>query len=175
VSLKGCPDDMQMLCKDDEYVILNGMVKNTTASPELIDCFVESVGQDAEIATTNLANDWHDKFMQNRVSFISTCSTYDYENLARYPDNYEGNSIQIKGTVLQTDVVYGSNVVLMDVGDGNIIYVDYSGKQVRDPEILKGDTISFYGTFLGLKTYLTVLGANNTVPYITALYSSINT
>ena len=100
--------------------------------------------------------------------------TYSYEELARYPRKYEGEKIVITGTVLQTDIVWGDNVVLLNVGQGDLVYINYVGKQNSDPEILQDDRITFYGECANTKTYTTVLGNDNTVPYIIAPYSSIN-
>lgn len=173
-SLKGCPQEMQDMCSEGEYVVISGVVKAGFGSPSISDCFVECVGPEAENPAKQSAEIWKENYKAEREQFISSCGTHTYEELARYPDKYSDEHIWANGTVLQTDVIWGENVVLLDIGNGGLIYINYAGKQFSDPEILKNDKVSFYGKCAGTKTYVTVLGNNNTVPYVIALYSSIN-
>jgi len=173
-SLKGCPQDMQDLCSEDQYVVISGVVHDGAGSPSVSDCFVECIGDDAELLSNQSETAWLQNYQELRVNYISTCAEYSYEELARFPEKYIGNHIKISGHVLQTDTVWGENIVLLDVGQGDLVYISYTGKQYRDPEILQDDEIVFYGECSGTKTYTTVLGNNNTIPLVIALYSSIN-
>lgn len=49
VSLKGCPQEMQDMCSEGQYVILSGKLKYELRSIFFSDCYVESVGEDAAI------------------------------------------------------------------------------------------------------------------------------
>lgn len=173
-SLKGCPQEMQNLCSEDQYVVISGVVQDDTGIPSVSDCFVECVGEQAELLANQSETTWLQNYQELRTNYISTCAEYSYEELARFPEKYTGNHIIISGHVLQTDTVWGENVVLLDVGQGDLVYISYTGKQYRDPEILQDDEIVFYGECSGTKTYTTVLGNNNTIPLIIAMYSSIN-
>lgn len=174
-SLIGCPGAMQDLCVEDEFVVLSGIVHADIGFPSVSECYIECVGEEAEIIEEQSKAQWKQRWNDEREEFLETCNnTYSYEELARYPRKYEGEKIVITGTVLQTDIVWGDNVVLLNVGQGDLVYINYVGKQNSDPEILQDDRITFYGECANTKTYTTVLGNDNTVPYIIALYSSIN-
>ena len=172
-SLKGCPPEMQDLCSEDQYIVISGVVQDNGGIPSISECFVECVGDQAELLANQSETAWLQNYQELRTNYISTCAEYSYEELARFPENYIGNHIRISGHVLQIDTVWGENVVLLDVGQGDLVYISYTGKQYRDPEILQ-DEIVFYGECSGTKTYTTVLGVYNTIPLIIALYSSIN-
>lgn len=173
-SLKGCPQGMQDLCTEGQYVVISGVVEDSSWSASVSDCFVECVGDEAELLSKQSEDIWLQNYQELRAIYISECEKYSYEELARFPEKYIGEQIEVSGRVLQTTVVWGDNVVLLDIGQGNLIYINYTGKQHRDPEILPNDDIIFYGECSGTKTYTTVLGSNSTIPYIVALYSSFN-
>lgn len=174
ISLKGCPQEMQDMCTEDQYAIISGKVISGAGRAEFIDCYVEEVGAAAQNAAETVDRDWLEAWTAKRASFIESCQLVSYDELSRNPDRYTNEKIYFSGTVLQTDIQYGENIILLDIGNREIVYVSYVGKQARDPEILENDKITLYGTYLGVKTYLTVLGTNNTVPYLNALYSNIN-
>lgn len=173
-SLKGCPDEMQDICIEDEFVVLSGVIHTTFSKPSLSECYVECVGDKAQSMAEQSESTWKQNWISQREEYIQDCATYEYDSLARYPDQYEKKHIAVSGSVIQCDTIWGENVVLLDVGQSNVIYVSYVGKQHSDPEILVGDKLTFYGECAKTKTYTTVLGNNNTVPYLMALYSSAN-
>ena len=173
-SLHGCPQEMQDLCIENQYVVISGVVKDGVLAPYVYDCFVECVGEPAEVLAKQSEAAWLQKYQEQRIDYISTCADYSYEELARFPQNYTGNHIKISGRVLKTATNWGNNIILLDIGGGNCVYIDYTGKQYRDPEILPGDEIVFYGKCSGKTTYSTILDDSSPLPLITALYSSFN-
>ena len=96
--------------------------------------------------------------------------TVTYDNLARNTESYGGQTIQVRGTVIQ--VVEGSwdttVTLLVRVEDGNIVLVRYKGARVLD-----NDVIDLYARVEGRTSYTTVLGAKLTVPELTALFLEI--
>ena len=174
VSLKGCPQEMQDLCIEDEYVVISGVISNSPGLPRLSDCFIECVGNEAKNILDQNNALWAQTYQTMRQNYISSCATFSYEQLARFPDNNLGEKISVGGTVVQVDTIWGENVVLLNVGNNQLIYISYVGKLHSDPEILPGDQISFHGETAGLKTYTTILGMNRTIPLVIAHYSSIN-
>ena len=64
--------------------------------------------------------------------------------------------------------------ILLDTGNGDLVYVHYEGKQYHDPEILKNDQITFYGKYDGKRYYTISETESERLPYLTAQYSSIN-
>lgn len=175
IVLRGCPASMQDMCVEDEYVIVSGVVESSAGSPTLSDCFVECVGADAEALAAQTEDTWRQNYREQREEYISSCKQYSYEELARNPNQYREERIEVSGSVVQTTRNDGEYVVLLDVGQGNLIYVAYTSRLYQDPRILEDDQITFYGECSGIKTYLTVLGSDNTVPYVIAPYSSFNT
>lgn len=175
-NLAGCPSEMFQLCQEDEFVVISGVVENISSfyDPSLVDCYVECVGPDAEAMANDSAENWQNQYYDKRNEYISTCSEYDYEYLARYPEDNIGNRIVISGTVFQTTYVNGDHIILLDIGNDNLIYVNYVGEKYTDPEILQDDYITFYGECAETAMYYNTLGSLRTLPQVTAQYSSMN-
>lgn len=185
--IDGIPLDVLEQCAqgEGEPVVLSGKVIILRDEPRLVDCWVESIGQQAEQSELETENTYRSSYAKARADFISSCTPYAYEELARFPDNYKGERVEVSGTIYQIDntnyLVTSDSIIesqgiphiLVDVG-GALVYVAYSGISSDDALLLVGDSVIFYGSFFGQKTYITVLGSNNTVPYISAQYSSIN-
>lgn len=174
VDLFGCPEAMQALCKENDYVLLSGVVIHNIHGLRMIDCYVECVGEEAEALSLQSAADWKIRWDEKRELYISECEESSYEHLARYPDQYDGSQITVSGRVVKIDVGLSWDSILLDVGDGDLMYVRYSGKQYRDPEILKNDRITFYGEYLGKQNYAVSEKEDEHLPYLVAQYSSIN-
>lgn len=102
------------------------------------------------------------------------CTWYDYEDVARYPDDYLNDYVAFGGEVLQ--VIEHDNDIQLRIyveDDSNkCIYVKYKRKK-GESRILERDYITVYGKFKGLLTYETVMGAKVTVPSIDAEYIQI--
>ena len=173
ISLKGCSSKIQSSIIEDEYVVVTGQVV-ADSNFSLIDCNVESIGDEAKLVTQSLFDGFYTDFKAERQAFISGCKAYDYQNQALYPDENKGQAYSLSGTVLQTETISGDYIVLLDIGNGDTVYVEYSGKRHSDANILVGSYIQFYGLASGSKTYVTILGNTNTVPYFQAIYSDIN-
>lgn len=174
MDLRSCPVEMTAACEEDVYVVVSGVVNDGSFLLELIDCYIECVGEEAEAIAMQSEADWWQRWQERRNAYISECEEYSYDQLARYPEQYNGSQITVSGRVVKIDVGLGSDNVLLDVGDGNQMYVCYSGKQYRDPEILKNDQITFYGTYSGKQNYAFSDTEEERLPYLIARYSSIN-
>lgn len=88
-----------------------------------------------------------------------------YDDLSRKPDDYEGENVCFKGTVVQLiegDVVNDLRVAINDDYD-KIMYVVYD-PSIMDSRVLENDTIVFYGIYHGIYTYESTLGASVSVP-----------
>ena len=93
--------------------------------------------------------------------------------LARYPDKYYNDYVQLIGEVI--DIYRNGNTIKMRVNitkKGSYytddIWVVYTKKS--DENFLEDDIIQFYGRFKGDYTYKTVLGASRTIPQVNAEY-----
>lgn len=102
----------------------------------------------------------------SKKAFMAKCKTYSFDELSRDPDKYEGKLIKISGKVLQE--MTGSYRIATDGGWDNVVYINYY--PAGEKRILEDDYITVYGTFDGLTSYETVLGATVTIPEITGKY-----
>ena len=110
----------------------------------------------------------------NEEDFKLACQTYTYKELARNPENYEGEKIELRGEVVQV-LESGKEVELrvnMNSEYDQTVYVLYTLNN-NEGRILEEDIVKIYGTFEGLITYTTVLGAEKTLPRIDAKYIEI--
>lgn len=172
LSLKGCPPEMQSSCAKGDHVLLSGIVNSREA--RLDNCFIESIGDDLQPLAEQFEAEWRERCAAEREAYFASCQEYAYEELARYPDKYKAERIVLRGTVVQTRLDDLDDHILLDVGQGNMVYVSYYGKLPNDPEILIGDQITFYGECHGNMSYNTAPSETNTVPWVIAHYSSFN-
>jgi outer membrane murein-binding lipoprotein Lpp len=95
-----------------------------------------------------------------------------YSQLARTPDDYEGDKVKFKGQVLQ--VMEGSDEIQLRIGTKNsgygsyyddVIYVYYD-PDIVESRILEDDIITIYGVSMGLFTYQSTMSGEVTVPLI---------
>lgn len=174
-SLQGCPPEMQDLCVEGEYVILSFLVaKNDWNVIEFLDCFVECVGEEAEALSKQADAEWWGRFAAERNEYISACQPYTYDELARYPDTHRGKQITLNGTILQVSEGLRSSTIYLDVGQGHMVCVQYSGELFCDPKMLKGDFVTFYGVCDGERLYEPPLDSSEWIPCVAAIYSDFN-
>ncbi|WP_461213014.1 hypothetical protein [Lacticaseibacillus sp. GG6-2] len=92
-----------------------------------------------------------------------------FDQLARNPDDYNGEFLHLTGKVLQ--VLEGDEQTDLRVGiDGDythVVLVVYD-PTIMSSRILEDDKITFYGMSLGTQTYESTLGAEITVPLVVA-------
>ncbi len=89
-----------------------------------------------------------------------------YSSVARNPEDYSGKPMRISGKVLQAS---GSTLRVATSGSyDNVVLVSTSAAE-KDGNILEDDHITIYGLCTGTTTYKTVLGAEKTLPSISAL------
>ncbi len=92
-----------------------------------------------------------------------------YKDLARNPDDYEGEKVKFTGYVLQVQEGDTINAVRMSTSGkyNDVIYVAYD-PGLLDSRILEDDKVTIYGISYGLHTYTTVMGASVTIPLVLA-------
>ena len=95
-----------------------------------------------------------------------------YNQLARTPDDYEGEKVKFKGRVLQ--VMEGSyGITSLRVATkgryDNVIYVTYLSSIVES-RVLEDDTVTIYGTSKGLYSYESTGAGTITIPAVSADY-----
>ncbi len=79
-------------------------------------------------------------------------------------NKYADEPYHVTGTVFQAESDDGAEMLLVDVGGFNFIYVLVDG----ETNAVEGSTVSIYGTLLERKTYGTKIGGTNTVPALLA-------
>lgn len=99
-----------------------------------------------------------------------TAITVTYDSLARETEAHVGKVVHLQGEVVQVmESSWDDETDLrVRVVDGDVIYVNYKGVRV-----LVGDTVDLYATVDGRLTYETVLGAQMTIPEVTAIELTI--
>ena len=108
-------------------------------------------------------------------TYKAGCIEIPYEELARFPDRNIAKQLVMTGEVIQVSV--GSTETDYRVklnGDyDQIVLVSYTGKYDQG-QVLKGDTVSFWGDFIGAYTYKSTMGGEITIPALMARYYAIN-
>lgn len=106
------------------------------------------------------------------------CKSISYDSLARDPDKYEYDMVKFTGRIIQ--VMDSESYVELRINvtnDGygyydDTVYVTYMYED-GDTKFLEDDIVTFYGTYFGLYTYESVLGASITIPEVFARYIDI--
>lgn len=106
--------------------------------------------------------------------FKDSCSEFSYDDVARNPDNYNGNQAVFSGRVVQ--VMQQGNTYVLRVNKDNdydcTMYVTYYAS-VGVPRILEDDYLTIWGTLEGLATYQSIFGASITIPKFDAAYVQV--
>ncbi len=154
---------------DGDSLIISGYYNGNST---LQDVYIEAYGQDLEDVREADEN-WENQYNESRKSFIEESKSFPYKDICRNPKKYENEKLSFTGEVIQTnDAIFHQILLISTSYDGeNIVYVEYKGEEYTDARILVGDEITVYGIFEKLTSYTTVLGTNNTVPYLEAIYT----
>ena len=91
--------------------------------------------------------------------------TIIYDQLARTPDDYEGQKIKFYGKVIQVMESDSSVTIRLAVNDDydTILYGQYS-KSIVSSRVLEDDYITVYGTSVGTISYQSTMGGTITIP-----------
>lgn len=112
-------------------------------------------------------------------TFKASCKPIPYKDLARNPDNFNGNHVLYTGKVIQVmedgnDIQLRVNITKDDYGYyDDTIFVTYT-KKSTEGRILEDDIITIWGTANGNITYTTVLGSEMTIPRVDARVVKVN-
>lgn len=93
----------------------------------------------------------------------------NYDGSARYPDTYEGRNASFSGKVLQVIKGNGYNAYRISSKGSydNVVFVLLLDANQTVP-LIEDDRVTVYGTYSGNYTYETVMGAEITIPMVTA-------
>lgn len=115
---------------------------------------------------------------QKEKEFKKACKTYSFEELARNPEKMKNKKVKLTGEVIQVQEGIYTNSLRVNITKDeydfyeDTIYVTYAPEEGED-KILEDDIITIWGISEGDYTYTSVLGANITLPYISAQYLEI--
>lgn len=112
-------------------------------------------------------------------TYKSQCQNIPYDDLARTPDNYEGQKVTFTGEIIQVqesgdEATYRINVTQNEYGnwdDTVLCYFDLSNSESR---FLEDDIVTFYGDYDGLYTYTSIVGSDVTIPSVTIHYIELS-
>lgn len=98
-----------------------------------------------------------------------------YNELARNPDAYKGKKIEISGRVLQVSEGSSENQLRVATSGNydNVVMVGYNPKLVSS-RVLEDDRVTVYGTYVGIYSYTSVMGATISVPGVSAKSIKVN-
>lgn len=135
----------------------------------------EKKQQEEAAASAAAAAEEEAKRQKTKEEIRGLAQNVSYEEVARYPADYEGKPIKLAGSVVQ--VVDGSGQMTLRVAQNNdydrIFLVNYyydSGA----PRVLEDDRVTIYGTCTGVTTYTTTMGADLTIPSMITSDLTIN-
>lgn len=116
----------------------------------------------------------------SEAEYKAMCTEISFDDLARNPDNHEGQMFKFTGEVIQVMEGSGTVDLRMDVTKIADEYLDwvyyedtiYATVSVAEgaDKILEGDIVTIYGICCGDYTYKSILGSQVTLPRIDALY-----
>lgn len=115
-----------------------------------------------------------------KKQFKKSCKIYTFEQIARNPNKFKGTNVKLTGEVVQViedTLSISLRVNITKKGTystyyTDTIYVTYYPEEGED-KILEDDIITIYGTSQGDCTYTSTLGAQITLPYISAKYITL--
>lgn len=98
-----------------------------------------------------------------------------YSELARNPDAYKGKKIEISGRVLQVSEGSSENQLRVATSGNydDVVMVGYNPKLVSS-RVLEDDRVTVYGTYVGIYSYTSVMGATISVPGVSAKSIKVN-
>lgn len=108
--------------------------------------------------------------------YKKNCKKYEYKDIARNPQNYEGKLVTFDGEVIQVLEGYFNTVnfrinVTKNEYDfwEDTVYCSYTYSD-NESKILEDDIVTLYGECEGTTTYTSILGQKITVPKINIKY-----
>ena len=109
-----------------------------------------------------------------KAAFIAKCYSPSYEDVARYPDDWDGYEVRFTGEVIQVLQDGDEYTLRVNVTRGDYFWSDtimvYYVAPSGAARILEDDVVTLYGIMHGMYSYESVMGATITVPLMEALY-----
>ena len=112
--------------------------------------------------------------------YKTLCSSYDYKDVARNPQNYVSKKAAFTGQVQWTQEIDDYVIMVVAVTEGEYywddgIYIEYQRKSNTESRILQNDIITMYGTLNGIKTYTAIDNSSVSLPHLLVEFVEIKT
>ena len=90
---------------------------------------------------------------------------FDYESLARTPDEFKGNKIKFIGEIIQVAESGKRSALRVMINNDydEIVFCNYNTDNLSF-HLLEHDTVIIYGTYTGLYTYTSIFKQKITIP-----------
>lgn len=143
-----------------KFITVRGIAKNDSSEIEIKKPEVVYAGPDAPSSYLAAMEEYESMIVQGKIAerdeFISNSSSVTFEDLRRNPDTYEGKPLKMTIQVKKVDVdgVIFNGAVWASYNGNQIIVYDY--REIREPRLMAGDTITIYAEgngFSTIKTY----------------------
>lgn len=143
-----------------KYVTVQGRVKEDSTEIHIIDPVIIFSGENAPSNYLEEKQAYDTMIIQAKVAireeFINSAQETTYESLRRNPDSNKGQPLKMRVYISEVEVDgFISNGAVWAKLDGKDIVI-YDDREVREPRLMEGDTITIYAKGDGLtkiKTY----------------------
>lgn len=142
-----------------DYIVVSGIISGKEGSYiEIINAHIEESGSEAiSIYNKGLTAYNAQKEVEAEeyeASFKETAVSPTYEDLTRYPDTYKNTAIKIKVKITDVEpdgIILPGHYEAVMSGSSNKLAV-YDDREIKEPKLVKGDTVIIYGYGDGLTT-----------------------
>ncbi len=176
-------NELKFSCYTNESTTIGSIVATDVSnySEHLNDFHIlDANGNDTGKNIDDIKREEEERKNQQIKDYKNSCEKLNYKDVLREPDKYSGKNVYWFGKVSQvvdsvSYMVYVDCTKYQYINDyscSNPIYLIY----VPDSSSLKlieGDMVEIYGKMDGIQSYVTVLGANKTIPKVMAFYVDI--
>ena len=144
--------------KEDKmaFVTVRGLVGKKSGDILLSDALILWYGNSAPDTYEAQIIQYEERVKQAKIdareAFIESAIDVSYDDLRRYPDTYKGQALKLHLHIKEVEVdglIFNGNIRATYHG-GEIGVYDY--RDMREPRIMEGDSITIYGTGAGLST-----------------------
>lgn len=113
------------------------------------------------------------------ADYKENCIIYNYEEIYRYAEKYEGKKAKFTGEIIQISSYGYYQILRVNVTKDeygyydDTIYVSYYPME-NATRLMEDDIVTVYGILDGLETYTSVTGKQVTIPKILSTYIELN-
>src|SRR5690348_826574 len=110
-----------------------------------------------------------------KAALAQQATPISYDELARYPEQHRGQTVQVTGRVVQVEYNGAEVALRVDLAPtpyatNSVVLVSYRTISSAEPRILDGDFVRILGTSEGVTSYESIFHQTIQVPAITARF-----